>query len=91
MADQTPTAWWREPDFDALPPNTYRKEAPAVIKKHTGEVVSHRSLERWPLQWKRVNGKAITPTRELLAEAKRRLDTAPVIRGGHTAPASAAP
>jgi hypothetical protein len=58
----------------------------AEIVSHECFPVSHRSLETWPLVWRRVNGKAITSTDELLAEARRRLDAAPAIRGGRRRP-----
>lgn len=44
--------------------------------------ISPRTLERWPVNWRRVNGRALVETEELLAEAQRRVDSAPVIRGG---------
>ena len=47
--------------------------------------VSHRTLERWPLKWRRVNGRALVATSDLLAEAQRRVDEAPEIRGSENA------
>jgi hypothetical protein len=44
--------------------------------------VSHRTLEAWPLTWRRVNGKAVCETAELLAVAQAKLDAAAPIRGG---------
>ena len=46
--------------------------------------VSHRTLERWPLKWRRVNGRALVATSELFAEAQRRVDEAPEIRSGES-------
>jgi hypothetical protein len=69
------------PDLSAFPVNSTRKQLAEIISKHFF-AVSARSLERWPLRWQHVNGKAITPTLEGVAEARRRLEAAPVIRGG---------
>lgn len=43
--------------------------------------VSHRTLERWPLKWRRVNGRSLVETSVLLAEAQRRVDEAPEVMG----------
>jgi hypothetical protein len=52
--------------------------------------VSHRTLEAWPLTWRRVNGKAVVETAELFAVAKAKLESAPAIRGGRGPAGSAA-
>lgn len=44
--------------------------------------ISHRTLERWPLIWRRVNGRALVETEELLTEAQRRIDEAPALKSG---------
>ena len=44
--------------------------------------VSPRTLEAWPLTWRRVNGYAVCETAELFAVAQAKLDAAPPIRGG---------
>ena len=44
--------------------------------------VSQRSLEVWPLRWQRVNGKAVTDTREAFTVAQGKLDAAPAMRAG---------
>lgn len=66
----------------ALPVRVCRRTAAQIV---TGNFfpVSHRTLERWPLKWKRVNGRALVETAELLVEAQRRVDEAPNVMGGH--------
>ena len=44
--------------------------------------VSPRTIEAWPLAVRRVNGKAIYDTAELLAYAQEKLEAAPAMRGG---------
>lgn len=44
--------------------------------------VSARTIEAWPLAVRRVNGKAVVETEELLAFARAKLKAAPVVRGG---------
>jgi hypothetical protein len=67
---------------EALPVRVGRRMAAAIV---TGNFfpVSHRTLERWPLNWRHVNGRALVKTSDLLAEAQRRVDEAPEVLGGH--------
>ena len=44
--------------------------------------ISRRTLERWPLTWRRINGRALVDTNELLAEAQRRVEDSAAVRGG---------
>jgi len=44
--------------------------------------MSHRTLEKWPLSWRRINGRATAPVAEFIAEAERRLEDAAETRGG---------
>ena len=44
--------------------------------------VSPRTIEAWPLPVRRVNGKALYDTAELLAYAREKLEAAPAIQGG---------
>ena len=44
--------------------------------------ISHRTLERWPLTWRRLNGRALVDTDELLAEARRRVEDSAATKGG---------
>ena len=64
-----------------LPARLDRRAGAALISRHLFPI-SPRTLERWPVTWRRINGKALADTSELLAEAQRRVDTAPAIRGG---------
>ena len=64
-----------------LPKRVDRKRGAALIT-HFHFPISARTLERWPLQWRRVNGRALVETSELLAEAQRRLNDAPSVMGG---------
>ena len=43
--------------------------------------VSHRTLEKWPINWLYVNGRATCDTGELLALAEAKLNSAPGIMG----------
>ena len=47
--------------------------------------VSHRTLERWPLTGRVVNGRLVFSTAELFAHARALMDAAPPIRGGKRA------
>jgi len=64
-----------------FPKRISRKDA-AEIVSHLHFPISSRTIERWPLIWRRVNGRALVDTEELLAEAQRRVDAAPPIMGG---------
>ena len=64
-----------------IPVRTDRKRGAALITLLYFPI-SPRTLEKWPVTWVRVNGKATTTTAELFAEAEARLAGAPRIRGG---------
>ncbi len=66
-----------------LPVNTDRKTGADLITRYLFPI-SHRTLERWPLRWRHVNDRAITPTAELLREAYARLMAAPEVLGGRS-------
>ncbi len=68
-------------DLAELPARVDRRTGAALISKRYFPV-SPRSLESWPVTWRRVNGKAIGETAELFAVAQSKLDAAPPIRGG---------
>jgi hypothetical protein len=72
-----------QPEIAKLPAHVDRKEGADLVRRFYFKV-SPRSLERWPLGWRVVNGRATCPTIELLMEARRRFDAAPIIRGGRT-------
>ena len=66
---------------DRIPVRTDRKRGAALVTLLYFPI-SPRTLEKWPVTWVRVNGKATTTTAELFAEAEARLAGAPRIRGG---------
>jgi len=82
------------PDAAAMPRRVDRRAGAELVARHFFPV-SPRTLEVWPLTWRRVNGYAVCETAELLAEAQRRFDAAAPIRGGRKpkpgAPTSAHP
>lgn len=65
----------------SLPPRMDRRTGAALISRHLFPI-SHRTLERWPVAWRHINGRALVETAELFAEAQRRFEEAPAIRGG---------
>lgn len=79
-AKTAPLATSDAPPAD-LPRRADRRTGAALLTRHLFPV-SPRTLERWPLTWRRVNGKAVCETAELFAVAQRKLDEAPAIRGG---------
>lgn len=68
---------------EALPNRVDRKTGAAIVTR-LHFPISPRTLERWPLSWRRINGRALVETTELLAEAQRRVDEAPAITGGRS-------
>ncbi len=68
-----------------LPARVDRRRGAAIIT-HRYFPVSHRTLESWPLTWRRVNGRALVDTAELLAFAEAKLAAAPPVRGGKRNP-----
>jgi hypothetical protein len=70
-----------KPDLHSLPVRVDRETAAELLTKHFFRV-SPRSLERWPLAWRRLNGKAHVETRELFEVAEAMLNAAPAIMGG---------
>lgn len=79
----TTTAHFHIPDTSPadLPRRADRRTGAALVTRHLFPV-SPRTLERWPLTWRRVNGKAVCDIAELFAVAERMLAEAPAIRGG---------
>ena len=76
------------PDLKELlkkyPRRMTRHRAAKAVSEEFFEV-SPRSLERWPLDWRRVNGKAHAETPELFTVAAAKLADAAPIRGGRHA------
>jgi hypothetical protein len=70
-----------EPDPEKLPRYADRQTLARIHTFYFGPE-SPRTLEAWPLMWRRVNGRAVSEVRAFLAEAQRRFDAAPVLMGG---------
>ena len=70
-----------EPIKNRHPVRVDRKVGARIVTQECFPI-SPRTLERWPLKWRRINGRALVDTKELLAEAQRRVDEAYVIKGG---------
>ena len=68
-------------ELSDLPRRMDRRLAAQVLSDHFFPV-SPRTLERWPLNWRRINGRALADTEEFLAEAQRRVADAHPVRGG---------
>ena len=71
-------------NFSEVPRRVDRKAGAALVTRYFFPV-SPRTLEAWPLTWRRVNGYAVCETAELFAVAQAKLDAAPPIRGGKRA------
>jgi len=78
-----------EATTETLPPRVGRRDAAMLVKRHFFPV-SHRTLERAPLTWRHVNGKALVETAELFQWARAKLAEATPIRGGRRAMQDAA-
>jgi hypothetical protein len=68
---------------EELPAYSDRRSGAALISRKFYRV-SHRTLEATALPWRRVNGRAVTPTIALLAHAHGKLDAAPAIMVGRS-------
>jgi hypothetical protein len=62
-------------NLDALPARMDRREGAALVSRHFFKIAP-RSLERWPLTEVFINKRVQIETRELVAEAERRLAAA---------------
>ena len=71
-----------EPDPDRMRDMHGDKVQLAEIHNRYFGKLSPRSLERWPITWRKVNGRNVSSVREFLALSKRRFEGAPLIRGG---------
>jgi hypothetical protein len=72
-----------EPDADLINVRYACRVQLAEIHNRYYGPISHRTFERWELEWRVVNGRAVTSVRDFLAAAQRRFDEAPVLRSGH--------
>jgi hypothetical protein len=77
----TTVAWPAEPDLSALPVRVDRRTGAALLARYFFPC-SPRTLEAWPIRWRRVNGRALVETAELFALARGKLDEAPAVLGG---------
>jgi hypothetical protein len=77
-------------DFDALPTNSTLRQGVEIVSHYIG-ATSGRTIRKWPLEWRSYNGRYITNTRALIAEAQHRFDSGPVRRGGKQLMPAAAP
>ena len=68
-------------DLADLPVRVTREDAARLLTKYFFKT-SPRTLERWPVTWRRVNGRAHVETTELFAVAEAMLAEAPSITGG---------
>jgi hypothetical protein len=66
-----------------LPRHGDRKTLALIITKFIFPV-SRRTLEVWPLKWRRVNGHAVAATDEALAHAWRKFESAPATLSGRS-------
>ena len=69
------------PNLSELPVRVSRVSAAKLVKRFYFEV-SPRTLERWPVPWRRLNGRAHCETADLFAHAESLLAEAPPVRGG---------
>jgi hypothetical protein len=74
----------RLPDLGELPVRVDRETAAQLLTKYFFRT-ERRTLERWPLRWQFLNGRAHCKTVELFEVAQRRLDDAPIVMGGQRA------
>ena len=72
------------PDLNELPIRVDRETAAKLLTKYYFRV-SPRSLERWALAWRLVNGRAHCETAALFAIAESMLARAPAVMGGRAA------
>lgn len=73
-----------KPDLTDYPERMDRRQGAAFVTKHYFPVRA-RSLEKWPLTWLHVNGKALAAATEYAAVAEAKLAAATPIRGGKRA------
>jgi hypothetical protein len=83
LGDTAPAPEVRQPRIDtllaSLPTRVPRDAAAALVTRHFFRV-SRRSLERWPVSVRLLNGRAHVETAELFEVAQRMFDQAPPIR-----------
>jgi hypothetical protein len=70
------------PDLTKLPVRVTREQGAALVTQFYFKV-SPRSLERWPIPWRHLNGKAHGETVDLVRHAEAVVASAPATMGGH--------
>ena len=81
MQTAVPAAAPGLPDLSTLPVNVDRRIGAELVTRYFFPV-SHRTLERWPLAGRVVNGRLVFATAELFTHARALMDAATPIRGG---------
>ena len=85
LGDTAPSPELRQPRVETLlanlPTRVPRDAAAALVTRHFFRV-SKRSLERWPVSVRLLNGRAHVETAELFEVAQKIFDQAPPIRSG---------
>jgi hypothetical protein len=71
------------PDLSELPIRVDRETAAKLLTKYYFRT-HRRSLERWPLAWRLLNGRAHCETAELFAVAESMLAHASFVMGGRS-------
>lgn len=84
MQTAVPTAAPGLPDLSTLPVNVDRRTGAELVTRYFFPI-SRRTLERWPLAGRAVNGRLVFPTADLFAHARALMDAAPPIHGGKRA------
>ncbi len=69
-------------DPDRLPRVGTANLLAQIATYYFGPTSGRTIRETWPLDWRLVNGRYVSDIPPFLAEAQRRFDAAPVIRGG---------
>ena len=81
VQNQTPVGGASLPDLTDLPARVTREDAATLLTRYFFKT-SPRTLERAPLPWRRLNGKAHVETAELFRFAASILAEAPAVMGG---------
>jgi hypothetical protein len=72
---------FQAPELSGLPVRVSRRKAAELITQYFFET-SPRSLERWPVRWIRINGRAHCATTDIFAVAESKLAEAAPVMGG---------
>jgi hypothetical protein len=72
---------------DGLPKRAPREELARLVTRHYFQI-SPRTLERWPIRWLHLNGRAHGEVAEVFALAEAKLAEAPPVMGGRKSDAA---